>query len=155
MDQINIDEIVEKFKERLLATKEAEKFRNEVIEPLVNKVFEEDFIKVFEEVAETINNKVGTDIIKHYSEGDNKYYIEGSYHKIYFQKSNIDIIENVAYVNIIPIYIWKGVTKHLGPISFVVNINTKQIKWDLPLDNIGTYAKKLFSGFVEDKDFNI
>lgn len=155
MDEINIDGIVEKFKDRLLATKEAEKFRNEIVEPLIERVFAENFIKTIDNIGDQINNKVGTQVVKCYSEDKDKYVIEGLYHKVYFQKANTDIIGTSAYVNIIPIYSWKGATKHLGPISLIINTENNETKWDIPFESIENYAKKLFSGFAEDKDFTI
>lgn len=155
MDQINIDQIVEKFKDRLVATKEAESFRKEVVEPLSEAIFKETFVKIFDNIAKSINSKVGTEVIKTLPENKNKYIIEGLYHRIIFQRSSPEILGNSAYINIIPIYTWKGVQKHLGPISLIINIETKDHKWDITYDSVESYAKKIFEGFTEDKDFNI
>ena len=153
--EVNIDEIVLKFKERLVATKEAEKFRNEVVEPLVDAIFREDFINTFDSFSETINKSVGNEVIKHYIEDNNRYVIEGMYHKIYFQKSHVEIVGNNAYVNIIPVYVWKELTKHLGPISLIVNVETRDFKWEIQFESIKSYATKVFAGLIDDKDFNI
>jgi hypothetical protein len=155
MEQINLDEIVEKFKDRLVATKEAEKFRKEVIEPFVEDVFEKEFIQTFNNIASAINEKVGTEVIRSYIESKNKYVIEGLYHRVFFQLSSIDIITQTAYVNIIPVYVWKGITKHLGPISLILNTETQTFKWDIPYNSIENYASKIFKGFTEDKDFTL
>jgi hypothetical protein len=155
MDEINLDEIVDKFKNRLLATQEAEKFKSEIVEPLVEEGFKEKFIKKFENITETINQKVGSQVIKTHQEDKNKYIVEGLYHRVYFQKSNTDVIDNKAYTSIIPIYVWKGVTKHLGPISLIINTETREVKWDIPFGSVEKYAGELFQGFAEDKDFSL
>ncbi|MEW6171384.1 MAG: hypothetical protein AB1472_07515 [Candidatus Omnitrophota bacterium] len=152
----SIDEIVEKFKSHLIAKNKAEAFFKETIEPKVEKVFQEKFVKAFETIAEAINTKVGSDVIHCYHENKDKFVIEGLYHKIFFQKSQIEIIvAGTVQVNIIPIYAWKGITKHMGPISFILDIENNTVTWDISFDSIEMYATNLFSGFVEDKDFSL
>lgn len=149
----DVEQLIEKFRAKLLLEQEAEKHRNEIVIPLVNKVFVENFTKIFQNLADEINNQLGFKVVTFQTEGKNRFVIEGQYHRIYFQKSKIDILENFINVNIVPIYIWKGVTKHLGPISLIIDSNTEEIKWDISSRSVEEYSKELFSKFVDDEDF--
>jgi len=149
----DVEQLVEKFRAKLLLEQEVEKHRNEIVIPLVNKVFVENFTKIFQNLANEINNQLGFKVVTFQSEGKNRFVVEGQYHRIYFQKSKIDIIDNFINVNIVPIYIWKGVTKHLGPISIIIDSDTKGVRWDISSNSVEEYSKDLFSKLVDDEDF--
>ena len=86
-------------------------------------------------------------------EGKSRFYIEGRFHRIIFQRGKFEKIDNLINVNIIPLCMWKGVTKHLGPISFVKNIENGLIECDLPDESVEEYTKCILSNLTEDEDF--
>lgn len=149
----NIEQLVEKFRKKLLVDQEIERYKTETVNPLVEKSFNNNFAQIFCDLANKINEELGFKVVSYQPEGKNRFIIEGQYHRIYFQKSKIDYLEGTASVHIIPICIWKGVTKHLGPISLFINTNSQEIKWDIPFDNVEEYSKILFSKLVDDEDF--
>lgn len=151
----DIEQLVEKFRTKLLTAQKAEKYRNEVITPLVNKIFNEDFARVFENLANEINARLNSKVVSFNMESKARFVIQGKYHRIYFQKGKVDLINEIINVNIIPIYIWKGVTRHLGPVSISVNPACGEIKWDMPHNNVEEYSKDLFGKLVDDEDFSM
>ena len=151
----DIDQLVEKFRAKLLVAQEAEKFKNEVVNPLVNKIFNGNFSKVFQCLADELNSKVGAKVITFIPEGKSRFAIEGQFHRVYFQKGKVDVFDNIINAHIIPIYIWKGVTKHLGPISFFVDPDNEEIKWDIPFESLEDYSSDLFGKLVDDVDFSM
>lgn len=151
----DVEYLVEKFRTKLLAAQEMEKYKTEVISPLVGKIFIDQFAGVFQNLTDEINSKVGSRVITFISEGKNRFTIEGLHHRIIFQKGKIEVFDSRAVLNIIPIYVWKGVTKHLGPISIVIDPNTEETKWDIPFGNTVDYSKDLFSKLVDDEDFSM
>ena len=148
---IDIEDLAEKFKNKLTLAKETEEYKNTVIEPVVNKIFNEEFAGIFQTITESLNKKLQCNAVNFKSEGKNRFFIEGRFHRIIFQKGKIEIPDNVIKTTIIPLYIWKGVTKHLTPISFTINPDSHDIKWSF--DSPENYAKNLFSKLVDDDDF--
>ncbi len=73
----------------------------------------------------------------------------------FISKRKIEVLDKVVSLSIIPIYIWKGVSKHLGPITAFINIENSAINWDIPHDSVEEYSKVLFSKLVEDIDFSM
>ena len=148
---VDIEDLVEKFKAKLAFVKKTENYKNEIVEPIVNTIFNEEFADVFQNISEALNEKLGLNEINFKSEGKTRFFIEGRFHRIIFQKSKIEILENFVKTTIIPIYIWKGITKHLSPISFTINSSSHDIKWSFALPE--HYAKNLFSKLIDDDDF--
>jgi len=150
----NVEKLVEKFRQKLQIDQEIEKYKEETVNPLVDRVFNINFIGVFSNLADEINNKIGIKIINIQPEGKSRFVVQGQHHRIYFQKSKVDISpEGIASTHVIPIYIWKGVTKHLGPITFFINVNSQEVKWNIPFESPENYSEILFSKLVEDEDF--
>jgi len=148
---VDIEDLTEKFKTKIALEKETENYKNTIVEPIVNKIFNEEFAEIFKNIAETLNKKLGFNIVNFKSEGKNRFFIEGRFHRIIFQKGKIEILNDIVITTIIPLYIWKGVTKHLKPILFTINPNSDNIKWSF--DSLEDYAKNLFSKLVDDDDF--
>lgn len=148
---INIEDLVEKFKTKLALVKETENHRNNTVEPIVSTIFTEEFSDIFKYISESLNENLGFNAVNFKSEGKNRFFIEGRFHRVIFQKGKIEILDNIIKTTIIPIYIWKGVTKHLTPISFTINPDSHNVKWDY--DSPERYAKNLFSKLVDDDDF--
>jgi|GEM_PF-5029381 len=148
-----LEELVKTFKKKVDVAKTDEKYKNEVITPQVTEVFNREFMEVFRNITETVNQKVNANVINFKPEGKTKFSIEGKFHRIIFQKGKTDVIEHVVSVNIIPICIWKGVTKHLGSISFVKGLETEKVEWDLPAASVEDYTKRLLGNLAEDEDF--
>ncbi len=148
-----IDELVEKFRSKLLKEQECQKYRDEVATPIINKIFNENFVVVFQSLSDEINNKLGAQVISFLKEGANRFTIQGKYHRVTFQRGKIEFSGGIINVSIIPVYIWKGVTKHLGPISIIINPETSDFEFDLSSEDIKVYSKKLFSNLVDDSDF--
>lgn len=151
----NIDELIAKFRQKMLVSKETEQFKEETAKPLADKVFNDDFTEKFKNLTDKINESIGSKIISFISEGKNRFVIEGQYHRVYFQKSKLEIENNLIVVNIIPILIWKGVTKHLGPISYYIDYFKNKTSWDIPLNSVEEYSQNLFSKLVDDEDFSM
>jgi len=152
---IDFDKLVEKFKTKIKINEEKQRYLNDVVNPMVDKYFKENFVQTFSDLITELNQRVGSTVITFTLESKNRYVIQGLYHRILFQKSNVDVMENIISVDIVPIYIWKGVTKHLGPISMFINPETQEVKWDLPDEDIKNYALSLFNNLVEDEDFSM
>lgn len=152
---INIDDLAEKFQNKINNSKENEIFKNDVAEPMANKIFLEKFSDIFKNITEALNKKLGINVVNFKSEGKTRFFVEGRYHRIIFQRGNINISKNEISMAIIPIFIWKGVTKHLNQISFSVKDDVKNIKWGVPFDSPEEYAKNLFGKLIDDKDFFI
>ncbi len=148
-----IDELVEKFRSKLLKEQECQKYKDEVATPVINKIFNENFVSVFKNLSEELNNKLGAQVIGFQQEGTNRFTIQGKYHRVIFQRGKVEFAGGIINVSIIPVYIWKGVTKHLGPISIIINPETSYFEFDLSSDNIKVYSKNLFSNLVDDNDF--
>lgn len=148
---VNIEDLVEKFKTKLALAKETEEYKNTVVEPVVNTIFNEEFAGIFRTITETLNEKLQVNTVNFKSEGKNRFFIEGRFHRIIFQKGKIEILDNVVNTTIIPLYIWKGVTKHLTSILFTINSDSYDVKWSF--DSTEEYAKNLFSKLVDDDDF--
>lgn len=148
---VDIEDLAEKFKNKLTFVKEMENYQNNIVEPIVNTIFTEEFADIFKTIAESLNEKLQFNAVNYKSEGKNRFFIEGRFHRIIFQKGKIEILDNVIKTTIIPIYIWKGVTKHLMPLSFTINPDSHNIKWSFDLPE--NYAKNLFSKLVDDDDF--
>lgn len=148
---VDIEDLVEKFKNKLALVKETENYKTTIVEPVVNTIFNEEFADIFKTIAESLNEKLECNAVNFKSEGKNRFFIEGRFHRIIFQKGKIEILDNVVNTTIIPLYIWKGVTKHLTPILFTINPDSHDIKWNL--NSLEDYAKNLFSKLVDDDDF--
>ncbi len=149
----DLEELIKTYKQKITASKEEEKYKNEVIEPNVNEIFNKSFKDVFKTIIETLNQKVNSNVISYKLESKNRFSIEGKFHRIIFQIGKTEIINSMISVNIIPLCIWKGVTKHLGPISFIKDLETDCLKWDLPVRSVESYAKILLGKLAEDEDF--
>lgn len=152
---INMQQLIEKYKAKLLKENEQARYQNEKINEVTNHLFIQDFSKNFQNIAEEINQNIGSKILSFQSEGKNRFIIEGKFHRVYFQKGKVEINNNILILNIIPICVWKGVTKHLGPISVYKNIETNETKWDITSDSPKKYAMNLFEKLIEDVDFSI
>src|SRR6056297_547616 len=150
---VDIDDLVETYKKKVAQVKEAENYKLEIIEPEVARIFDKDFMQVFQNIADAVNHKVNSNVINFKTEGKNRFSIEGRFHRITFQKGKIETIDRMVNVNIIPLCVWKGVTKHLGPISFIKNLENNKIEWDLPATSVEEYTKRLFRKLAEDEDF--
>ena len=151
----DVEHLVDKFRTKLLAAQEMEKYKTEIVLPLVSRIFTDQFAGIFQNLTDEINLKVGSRVITYISEGKNRFTIEGLHHRIIFQKGKIEVFDGRAVLNIIPIYIWKGVTKHLGPISIIVAPNAEEINWDIPFGSVVDYSKDLFGKLVDDEDFSM
>ncbi len=149
---VSLEELVETYKQKFSDSKQEEQYKNEVIEPEIIKIFNEQFSKIFKNIIEIINQKLNQNVINYKSEGKNRFSIEGKFHRIIFQKGKTEIINNLVCVNIIPLCTWKGVTKHLGPISFVKDPENNRIEWDLPVGSVEVYVKTLLGKIAEDED---
>ena len=149
----SMEQLVEKFKEKLFVSSATEKYKNEIVLPLVSRIFNEKFVMVFENLANELNSQLNFNAVSFQTEGKVRFILEGRYHRIYFQKGKVDILDDFVTVSIIPIYIWKGVTKHLKPVSFFLNLNNEEIKWNISFDNVEDYSKSLFCKLVDDEDF--
>ncbi len=150
---VDIDDLVETYKKKVAQVKEAENYKLEIIEPEAARIFDEGFMQVFRNIADVVNQKVSSNVINFKTEGKNRFSIEGRFHRITFQKGKTEIIEQMINVNIIPLCVWKGVTKHLGPISFIKNFEDDKVEWDLPATSVEEYTKRLFRKLAEDEDF--
>lgn len=150
---VDIQDLVETYKQKVSEAQEAESHKKEVIEPVLLQIFNENFLGVFKDIINRLNEKVNSNVINLRVEGKNRFTIEGRYHRVTFQKGKTDIIENIANANIIPLCVWRGVTKHLGPISFLRNFETEVLEWDLKASSPEEYAKKLLRKLAEDEDF--
>ena len=152
---VDIEDLVETYRKKVAAAEETQKYRMETITPQVTEIFNKSFMEIFRDIAETVNEKVNTTVINFKSEGKNRFSIEGRFHRIVFQKGKIEIIDDMVSVNIIPLCVWKGVTKHLGPISFVKDLVTGMIKWDLPVSSVEEYTKNLLGKLAEDENLEM
>ncbi|MEI7474409.1 MAG: hypothetical protein WCK67_06475 [bacterium] len=152
---IDMKQLIEKFKAKLLEEEGNSLYKNESVRNIVNRVFVEEFAKIFESIVNEINNKLNIKLLSYQLEGKSRFIVEGRYHRIYFQKGKIDQNDEVIQLNIIPICVWKGVTKHLGPICAYINQETLQIKWDIPFENPEIYAMDVFNKLVDDTDFSM
>lgn len=150
---VDIEELVETYKEKIIRTEESERYDKEVIVPQVARIFTDEFMGVFEKISQTINQQIKTTVIKFKPEGHTRFSIEGRFHRVIFQRGKIEALDNIIYVNIIPLCIWKGVTKHLGPICFAKNLETGSIEWDLPTTSVEEYTKIILGKLAEDEDF--
>lgn len=148
-----VEQLVEKYRKKLLIDEKVEKYKMEIINPLVDKVFSNDFSAVFSNLANEINEKLGFNVITYQQEGKSRFVIQGQHHRIIFQRSKPDVSDGIAGIHIVPIYIWKGVTKHLGPVFFFIEPESGEIKWDISFGNVEDYTAVLFSNLVDDKDF--
>ncbi|MDD3150712.1 MAG: hypothetical protein PHV68_07735 [Candidatus Gastranaerophilales bacterium] len=151
----DIDELVQKFKEKIIETEKNEQFKESVVNPLAERVFAKNFLGVFKELALKINEKIGFKVITFLQDNKNRFSVSGQYHRIHFQKCNVEIIENIITVSIIPLYVWKGVSKHFEPISFFINLHDESVSWDIPEGSVDKYCKNLFMKFIEDIDFSM
>lgn len=151
----DIDELVQKFKNKLESAQRTEKIKEEFAIPATNNLFENGFATVFKELSQKICYSVGYDVVTFAAEGKSRFVLSGQFHRIYFQKGKIEVLDKVVSLSIIPIYIWKGVSKHLGPITAFVNIENSSINWDIPHETVEEYSKVLFSKLVEDIDFSM
>lgn len=149
----NIDNLAEKFKAKFVLTTEAENYKNNIVEPVINKIFSEEFAEIFKTISESLNEKLGFNAVNFKTEGKTRFFVEGRFHRIIFQKGETKILENIIKTTIIPICIWKGVTKHLAPVSFTVNPDSHNIKWDFSFSSPEKYAENVFGRLVEDDDF--
>lgn len=149
----NIDNLVKKFRAKFVLAPETENYKNNVVEPIVNKIFSEEFSEIFKTISESLNEKLGFNAVNFKTEGKTRFFVEGRFHRIIFQKGKTEILDNVITTTIIPLYIWKGVTKHLTPVSFVINPDSRHIKWGFPFNSPEEYAENIFGRFVEDDDF--
>ncbi len=149
---VDLEDLVETYKQKIAADN-GEKYKNEVIEPRLTEIFNRDFAAIFNNIIDIINSKVNSTVINFKPEGKNRFSIEGKFHRIIFQKGKTEIIGNMAGVNIIPLCIWKGVTKHLGPIAFVKDLESDKIEWDLPVNSTEDYVKSILGKLAEDEDF--
>lgn len=150
---VDVEQLVEKYRQKLLIDQEIENYKREVVNPLADKVFFENFANIFSDLVSKINEKLGFKVVSYQQEGKHRFTIEGQFHRIYFQKSKVDYSDKIAGVYIIPIYVWKGVTKHLGPISYFINTDSKEVKWDITYETVEEYSNILFSRLVDDEDF--
>lgn len=148
-----VEQLVEKYRKKLLVDEKVEKYKMEIINPLVDKIFSNDFASIFSNLANEINEEIGFTVITYQQEGKSRFVIQGQYHRIIFQRSKPDISDGIAGIHIVPIYIWKGVTKHLSPIFFFIEPESKEIKWDIAFNSTEDYITALFSNLVDDKDF--
>ncbi|OGI03048.1 MAG: hypothetical protein A2104_01900 [Candidatus Melainabacteria bacterium GWF2_32_7] len=148
-----VEQLVEKYRKKLLVDEKVEKYKMEIINPLADKVFSNDFAGIFCDLASEINDKLGCKIISYQQEGKNRFVIEGQHHRIYFQRSKPDVSDGIAGIHIVPIYIWKGVTKHLSPIFFFIEPDSREVRWDISFGSVEDYITTLFSNLVDDKDF--
>jgi len=148
---VDIEDLVKKFKTKFALAKETENYKNTIVEPVVNKIFNEEFAEIFKNIAESLNEKLGFNAVNFKYEGKNRFFAEGRFHRIIFQKGKIEILDDIVITTIIPIYVWKGVTKHLKPVLCTINPDLDDIKWSF--DSPENYAKNLFSKLVDDDDF--
>jgi hypothetical protein len=148
---VDIEDLAEKFKNKLALVKKTENYKNTIVEPIVNKIFNEEFADIFKNISESLNEKLEFNAVNFKSEGRNRFFVEGRFHRIIFQKGKIEIVDNVVNTTIIPLYVWKGVTKHLTPVLFTINPDSQHIKWNF--NSPEDYAKNLFSKLVDDDDF--
>lgn len=151
----DIEYIVERFKTKFSVSKNVENYTNQTLLPLTNKIFSENFSDVLKQLVENINKQVGTPVLTFIQETKDRTLVQGQFHRIFFQKNKLELHDNIASVSIIPIYVWKGVTKHLGPITYFVNTDTQEVKWDIQFDTVKHYAINLFNNLVDDKDFSM
>ena len=151
----DFEQIVERFKTKLSISREAHKQDIESLNKVINKEFSENFAQVFYDLSEKINDQVGSNVISFNVETKDRFVIQGQHHRIFFQKSKLEVDSSFASINIIPIYIWKGVTKHMGPITLIINLDDNSVKWDLPSGSIESYTLSLFENLIDDKDFSM
>jgi len=149
------NELVEKFKTKLKITQETQKYKDEVILPLINEIYDSEFVNVFNNLVDDLNERVGSKVVGFNADSKNRFTVEGMYHRLIFQKSRIEIYENLVSLNIVPLYIWKGTTKHIGIITMFLNPETNEVKWEIPFNNVKDYAIKLFDGLINDVDFGM
>ena len=150
---VDIEDLVEKFKTKITLVQETENYKTNIVEPIVNKIFNEKFSDSFKNISESLNEKLEFNAVNFKAEGKNRFFIEGRFHRIIFQKGKIEILDNNITVNIIPIYVWKGVIKHLKLISFIINSDLQDITWDIQFNSPEDYAKSIFSKLIDDDDF--
>lgn len=148
----DLEELLETYKQKLMY-EQHDKQLAESVEITAGEIFNKNFSEVFSNIIETINKKLNVNVINYKSESKNRFSIEGNFHRIIFQKGKVEKLDNIINVNIIPLCIWKGVTKHLGPISFVKNLETDKLKWNLPEDSVEIYVKTLLGKLADDEDF--
>jgi hypothetical protein len=151
---IEMKQLIEKFKSKLKEEGNSA-YKNDDVRIAVNKAFIDEFAKVFELIVNEINTKLDIKLLSFQLEGKSRFIVEGRYHRIYFQKGKIDYENEIISLNIIPICVWKGVTKHLGPISAYINQKTFETKWDLSQQTPQIYAMNVFNKLVDDTDFSM
>ncbi len=151
----NFQVVIDRYKAKLDATKIIQVQNSEIVEELTKKAFNDEFAGLFYELAERINKEVGAKVLSYIIETKDRFVLQGQHHRIFFQKGKTEVYDKIATVNIVPIYIWKGVTKHLGPITIVINSETREIKWDIISGCIEDYAIKIFNNLIDDKDFSM
>lgn len=151
---IEMKQLIEKFKSKL-QEEDNSIYKNDVVRTAVNKIFVDEFAKIFESIVNEINTMLNVKLLSFQLEGKNRFIVEARYHRIYFQKGKIDSENEMISLNIIPICVWKGVTKHLGSISVYINQKTFETKWALPQETPHLYAMNLFNKLIEDTDFSM
>lgn len=151
----DFEQVVERFKTKLSISREVHNFDVEELTKIINKEFSEGFAEVFYDLSEKLNNQVGSKVLSFNVETKDRFTIQGPYHRIFFQKSKLETMSNIVSVNIIPIYVWKGVTKHMGPITLLINMENNEIKWDISTKTVEQYAISLFDKLIDDKDFSM
>ncbi len=152
---VDIDKLLEKFKEKNVLEKQENLYENNIIDSTTTQIFTNDFADMFENIISLLNEKIGSRVVNFKPEGKIRFTVEGEYHRIIFQKLQTKVEENTAEIKIIPLCVWKGVTKHLMSVIFYIDLESKKYKYCSSFDTVEEYAKNILGNLAEDKDFPI